>query len=493
MGFFEEVSPGCLGIDAGGIESFIERADRAGLELHRMMILRHGKCCARFVWEPYSENDLHPLYSFSKSLTAAAVGFARQEGLLDLDERVADIFPDQLPKEPDENLMNCTLHHLLTMSCGHETEIEDRGPDWLRSFFAHPFLHAPGTFYKYNTAGTNILAAVIAKRSGMQVTDCLRSRLFDPLGIGEVACACLPDKDHTQMGGSGMSMTLEDMAKFTQFMLNDGCWEGKKLLNDWFFTRAGKKQIDTAGDSEGHIKDWAMGYGYQCWMGTLKDSFRADGAYGQFGLVYPTLDMGIIINACTEQTQTMLDLVNECILPGVGESTGDSGEAMIRTYSLPALKNCHDPVFEKQLEKALYVTEEGGAMPGLDKLAAGAGLFGGWSDDVTKSIRFSFGEEHVLMTLTGEKEESAVWAAMNNSFALSEINDVRYAATARWRGKHRLEMEIRRLDAMSGVRLILNFEDDRLWFEAEDTLISQGGLGIVPRQTAVFYNKEMLN
>ena len=487
MGYFEEVSPGFLGIDAGGIETFLEKADRAGLELHRMMILRHGKCCARFIWEPYGEDDLHPLYSFSKSLTSAAVGFARQEGLLDLDEKVADLFPDHLPEDPDENLLKCTLHHLLTMSCGHETECPDRGPDWIRSFFAHPFLHAPGTFYKYNTIGTNILGAVIAMKTGLQVMDYLRPRLFDPLGIGEVGFACLPDEARTQIGGSGMKMTLEDMARFTQFMLNDGCWEGKPLLKDWFFARAGRKQIETAGDSEGHIKDWAMGYGYQCWMGTRKGSFRADGAYGQFGLVYPDLDMGIIINSCTEETQTLLDLVNEYILPGVGESTGDSGEAMIRTYSLPALKNCHDPVFEQQLEGAVYVSEEGGAMPGLEKLVAGAGLYVDWSDEVTKSIRFSFGRDHVLMTLTGEKEKSAVRAAMDNSFAFSEINDIRYAATARWRGRHRLEMEIRRLDAMSGVRLILNFEGDRLWFEAEDTLISQGGFGIVPRQTAVFY------
>ncbi len=487
MGYFEEVSPASLGIDEKGIETFLEKADKAGLELHRMMILRHGKCCARFIWEPYGEDDLHPLYSFSKSLTAAAVGFAQQEGLLDLNERAADLFEDQLPEEPNDNLMNCKLHHLLTMSCGHETESEDRGPDWIRSFFAHPFLHSPGTFYKYNTAGTNILAAVIAKKTGMQVTDYLRSRLFDPLGIGEVGCAYLPDEAKTQVGGSGMKMTLEDMARFTQFMLQDGCWEGKPLLKDWFFARAGKKQIETAGDSEGHIKDWAFGYGYQCWMGPLENSFRADGAYGQFGLVYPTLDMCIIINASTEQTQTLLDLVNEHILRGVGESMTDFGKALIRTYSLPALKNCHDPLFEKKLEDSVYVIEEGGFMPGLDRLVAGAGLSGDWSDEVTKSIRFSFGQDHVLMTLTGEKEESAVWAAMDNSFALSEFSGIRYAATARWRGKHRLEMEIRRLDAMSGARLILNFEEDRLWFEAEDSLISEGGLGIVPRPTAVFY------
>lgn len=62
------------------------------------------------------------------------------------------------------NLQKVTLWHLLTMSCGHETEIDMESPDWIREFLQHPFLHEPGTFYKYNTAGTNMLAAVLKRK-----------------------------------------------------------------------------------------------------------------------------------------------------------------------------------------------------------------------------------------------------------------------------------------------------------------------------------------
>ena len=183
MGYFEMTAPEALGIASKGIEDFLAEAERSGLELHRMMILRHGKCCAKIIWEPYDEKDMHPLYSFSKSIIATAVGFARQEGLLSLDESVADIFPGDLPENPSEYIKKCTIHHLLCMSCGHETEITDDGPNWRKSFFAHPFLHEPGTFYKYNTPGTNLLAAIIKKKTGQQVTEYLKSRLFEPLGI----------------------------------------------------------------------------------------------------------------------------------------------------------------------------------------------------------------------------------------------------------------------------------------------------------------------
>ena len=112
MGYFEMVAPESVGIAAKGIEDFLTEAERCGLELHRMMILRHGKCCAKITWKPYDEEDMHPLYSFSKSITSTAVGFARQEGLLSLDESVADIFPEDLPENPSEYIKKCTIHHL---------------------------------------------------------------------------------------------------------------------------------------------------------------------------------------------------------------------------------------------------------------------------------------------------------------------------------------------------------------------------------------------
>lgn len=141
MGEFIMTSPESVGIREESIEQFLLQCRRKGLELHRLMILRHGKCCAKVTWAPYGEEDLHPLYSFSKSLTATAIGFARQEGLLSLDEKIADLFPEDLPEHPSKNLKECTIHHLLCMSCGQETEIRDSGEDWLKHFFAHPFLH----------------------------------------------------------------------------------------------------------------------------------------------------------------------------------------------------------------------------------------------------------------------------------------------------------------------------------------------------------------
>lgn len=171
MGYFKDVTPESAGISSKGILNFLDRIEENQIELHSFMVIRHGQCAAKGWWKPYDEKFRHPLYSFSKSLTATAIGFAEQEGILSLDEKIVDIFPDLLPENPSENLKKITLHHLLIMGCGHETEIMDNSENWISTFLHHPVLHEPGTFYKYNTAGTNMLAAVLRKKNG---TECYR-------------------------------------------------------------------------------------------------------------------------------------------------------------------------------------------------------------------------------------------------------------------------------------------------------------------------------
>ena len=254
MGYFKDVTPESVGISSKGIMKFLDRMEQNQIELHSFMVIRHGQCAAKGWWKPYDEKFRHPLYSFSKSLTATAIGFAQQEGILSVDEKIVDIFPELLPEHPSEYLKKITLHHLLIMGCGHETEISDNSENWISTFLHHPVLHEPGTFYKYNTAGTNMLAAVLRRKTGQNVTEFLKPRLLEPLGITSLTCALLGDG--TELGGGGMKMVTEDMAKFTYFLSRQGEWEGKQLLRKEWFERACHKQIETEGDSEGHVKDW---------------------------------------------------------------------------------------------------------------------------------------------------------------------------------------------------------------------------------------------
>ena len=101
-----------------------------------------------------------------------------------------------------------------------------------------------------------MLCAILKKKTGQDLTEFLQPRLFDPLGMGEIYCQRLPDPMGVQLGGGGMKLSLENMARFAYFMLQDGHWEGQAILPGWY-REMGSKKIETAGDSEGHIEDWA--------------------------------------------------------------------------------------------------------------------------------------------------------------------------------------------------------------------------------------------
>lgn len=494
MDYFEKVMPEEVGISSDAVLDFLNDVKRKGIELHSLIVIRHGKCCVEGCWAPYRSDQLHPLYSFSKSLTATAIGFAWQEGILSLDEKLVDIFPEEAPECPSENLQEVNLHHLLCMSCGHETEIDCNSPDWIRRFLHHPFLHKPGTFYKYNTAGTNILAAVLKRKTGQHVTEYLQTRLLEPLGIRRIVCAHLPDQDAVELGGGGMKLTPCDMAKFAFFMLHKGMWEGKQLLDREWFEKAEAKQIETAGDSEGHVKEWANGYGYQCWQGSLPGSFRADGAYGQFGFVYPHLDMVVVTASATEQTQSLVDSMMDLLIPGVKEEVQKISMASVALdgtlgrLCIPALSGPRNPEIEKMLSGKRFLPEEKDrqAQTSLEELIGGAGLFDLAKGAVT-AIGFAFHEWSVSWLVWEGQEKKEIKAALDGSFAVSQCNGHEFAASARWRSLHVLEVEVRRIDAISGARMLFFLEGDhRIVLEREDTLVSYGGLGITPRKTMVF-------
>lgn len=74
---------------------------KAGSQNHTvLMIMRHGKICAEGWWNPFAPGIRHGQQSHSKTYAATAVGIAYTEGLLKLDERLIDIFPEEAPENP---------------------------------------------------------------------------------------------------------------------------------------------------------------------------------------------------------------------------------------------------------------------------------------------------------------------------------------------------------------------------------------------------------
>lgn len=101
---FERTTPEAVGLRSEDIEWLLDELESGFTEMHGLMIMRHGKVCAEGWWAPYGPGVRHGLQSLSKTYAATAVGIACTEGLLHLDDKVIDIFPDEAPEKPSENL-----------------------------------------------------------------------------------------------------------------------------------------------------------------------------------------------------------------------------------------------------------------------------------------------------------------------------------------------------------------------------------------------------
>ena len=110
---FPRTTPEAVGIPSASIEWLLDRLEEGWTEPHGLMIMRHGKVCAEGWWAPYATGIRHGLQSHTKTYAATAVGIAYTEGLLKLTDRIVDIFPDEIPENPSENLKKLTLREVL--------------------------------------------------------------------------------------------------------------------------------------------------------------------------------------------------------------------------------------------------------------------------------------------------------------------------------------------------------------------------------------------
>ncbi len=319
---FERVSPEKVGVGSGGIVRFFDDMKAKRLHIHAVTILRHGKVIAEAEFAPWSKDNLHMLFSLSKSFTSTAVGFAVQDGLLRVSDRLIDFFPDLLPAEPCENTKKMTLKHLLTMNTGHREEPRWRGDDWEKVFLRSYVEFEPGTHFLYNTFATYMLAAVVQKVTGKKLLAYLREKLMDPLGMSpDIWFEESPSGVAT--GGFGLNVRVGDIAKLGQFYLQKGKWDGKQLLGEDWIRDASTPWSDNKNHG-GENSDWGSGYGYQFWMCKPDKVFRGDGAYGQYCVVMPEQDMVIAILSGIGDMGAVLDSIWTNILPAVGDEQIDA-------------------------------------------------------------------------------------------------------------------------------------------------------------------------
>lgn len=299
-----------VGISRERIEAFVQMLIDAPTEsvhspyVHGVLIARRGKLVLEEYFHGFHRLEPHDTRSASKSLTSTLVGAAIQaRARLDPSEPVYAIMYDGAPPaDLDPRKGRMTVEDLLTMSSGFHCDDRDPTapgnedvmqeqtgePDWWRYTLALPMADAPGAEAVYCSANAHLLGGVLARVTGRSLPELFHELIAEPLQVDRYHLNLTPTGD-AYMGG-GIYWLPRDFMKLGQLMLDDGVWNGRRIVSEAWARRA------TAPLRE--LRE--LGYGYLWWVAdypyrerTVR-AFFAAGNGGQIVMGIPELELVIV-------------------------------------------------------------------------------------------------------------------------------------------------------------------------------------------------------
>jgi len=288
--------------------------------IHSILVVRHG----RLLFEHYRPGEdqcwgeplgnvahgpesKHDLRSVTKSVMSLLFGIMLDRKLIkNIDDAVTDWFPEYSDLCTPEKA-RISLRHLLTMSAGldwnENVPITDprhsemrmlSSADQYRYVLEQPVVAPGGQVWNYNSGGTLLLEAVIAKASGGALDDVAREFLLEPLGITDFGWTKNLKSGILEVGG--LRLRSRDLAKIGQLVLNGGNWNGRQIVSERWVGESTAAHIGPA--------DLTYFYGYQWWLGrSLLVEGRevpwicAMGHGGQRLFAVPALDLVAVVTA----------------------------------------------------------------------------------------------------------------------------------------------------------------------------------------------------
>lgn len=314
-------SPESRGIDPQAILAFLDDGRASGVEFNSFMLYSKGAVISEGWWHPYRPDLRHMMHSGTKSFLSVAVGMAVQEGYFSLKDKVMSFFPEYLPTVEETNSTTelaelMTVEDLLTQTCGHAVGASGSvwrsvSTSWIEQFFKMPIVHKPGTFFKYSSAPSYLLSAIIHRSTGQSTKSFLMPRLFQPLGM--VGITWDIDPEGINPGGNGISCRTSDLLKLALLHLQGGVWQGRQLLSkEWI--------------SNGTQSQRGNEYGYQWWIGK-GDCYFAYGIFGQFAYVFPRHEAILVITSAVPPGEENLRSLVRRHFPGILEPKSELSNA----------------------------------------------------------------------------------------------------------------------------------------------------------------------
>ena len=280
------------GIPSELLCEYLQKISRdSSLNMHNILILRNGRIVCEASFGAQRSDVWKYTFSACKSIVSLAIGMLIDDGLLSVDDRIADIFPKEIGAITKLKLKDLRVDDVLTMRASLQFAEGDcmTTTEWVKEFLNSATKGEIGKTFRYNSLNTYLLAAIVVRKTGKSLSEFLDKRLFAPLGIVNYYWEKSPQ--NIEKGGWGLYLLAEDFAKIGHMVLSHGVYEGKRIVSSEYLNSACFGHVDVQKESE------TFNYGYQIWVGKKNDVFLFNGMLGQNVFGFKKSGVVVVANA----------------------------------------------------------------------------------------------------------------------------------------------------------------------------------------------------
>lgn len=280
-----------LGNKDMNFEGFTEDIIKNGWKVYGVEVYEDGKLTHSF---GDTTENVHPIYSCTKSILAIAVGIALDRGRIDLDKNILYYIPEKykagLPKEQKEKWEKVSLYRLMTMSVpGFPFRPEG---NYMEYSLNYEDFRPEDLSFEYSNIPAYLTGVALAEAIGEDVWEFIKREILDPLEITDATCTRCSEGYF--YGASGIEMSVNDLSKFGLILINGGTFNGKRIVSEEYVKKATSVlQMNREG-----------GYGYFIWK--YRDGFSINGKFKQKCYILPKRNLVITYLADIEDGSNVL-------------------------------------------------------------------------------------------------------------------------------------------------------------------------------------------
>lgn len=244
------------------LHSYISASTGNESNICQIYAIKDGKTVYDDCWHGYKTADAVNVNSVTKGIMALLAGIALDKGYLkSLDQKVMEFFPDYTVKKGEKTIYEVTIRHLLTMTAPYKGTSEPwkkvcTSEDWTLTILDYLGGRKGITGeFRYATLGIQILAGIIERATHEKCLDFANKNLFEPLGLparinhGDSSkedqfdffmnknprrYEWYSDPQNNVTAGWGLCMSARDMAVVGTLLLNDGLYDGKRIVSEQY-------------------------------------------------------------------------------------------------------------------------------------------------------------------------------------------------------------------------------------------------------------------